>query len=103
MSTLQAFDIHSPENPSILAVNYYPPMTDEEVQKKQPPRLHAHADMDVLTILYQRAGRLTPLSLSKHILCFLSVVCHSYAALSKSLCHQTSLPAIKEGASVVGI
>lgn len=53
---LQAFDINSPENPSILAVNYYPPMTEEEVQKKQPPRLHAHADMDVLTILYQRAG-----------------------------------------------
>lgn len=52
----EAFDIHSPENPSILAVNYYPPMTDEEVHKKQPPRLHAHADMDVLTILYQRAG-----------------------------------------------
>ena len=54
---MQAFDIHSPENPSILAVNYYPPMTDEEVHKKQPPRLHAHADMDVLTILYQRAGK----------------------------------------------
>lgn len=53
---VQAFNIHSPENPSILAVNYYPPMTDEEVRKKQPPRLHAHADMDVLTILYQREG-----------------------------------------------
>ena len=31
-------------------------MTEKEVQKNQPPRLHAHADMDVLTILYQRAG-----------------------------------------------
>lgn len=31
-------------------------MTEEEVRKKQPPRLHAHADMDVLTILYQRHG-----------------------------------------------
>ncbi|KAA6427453.1 MAG: hypothetical protein FRX49_02116 [Trebouxia sp. A1-2] len=51
-----AFDIHRPENPGILAVNYSPPKTDEEVHKKQPPRLHAHADMDVLTILYQRAG-----------------------------------------------
>lgn len=52
----EAFDITSEQNPSILAVNYYPPLTEEEVQNKQPPRLHGHADMDMLTILYQRPG-----------------------------------------------
>ncbi|KAK9812273.1 hypothetical protein WJX73_009505 [Symbiochloris irregularis] len=52
----EAFDITSEQNPSILAVNYYPPLTEEEVKQKQPPRLHGHADMDMLTILYQRPG-----------------------------------------------
>lgn len=53
--SLQAFNITSPENPSILqlAVKFYPPLTEEEVQTRQPARLHAHADMDVLTILHQ--------------------------------------------------
>ena len=43
------------------AWNYYPPLTREQkaqANKGQlPPRLHAHADMDVLTLLYQRKGR----------------------------------------------
>ena len=30
---------------------------------KLPPRLHAHADMDVLTILFNRVGELSLLSL----------------------------------------
>ena len=42
------------------AWNYYPPITPEQradSKKGQlPPRLHAHADMDVLTLLYQREG-----------------------------------------------
>ena len=39
------------------AWNYYPAVTeDREAAAKLPPRLHAHADMDVLTILYQREG-----------------------------------------------
>ena len=42
------------------AWNYYPPITPEQeadIKKGQlPPRLHAHADMDVLTLLYQREG-----------------------------------------------
>lgn len=31
-------------------------------QGKLPPRLHAHADMDVLTILFNRVGELEPLA-----------------------------------------
>ncbi|CAL5229196.1 g12477 [Coccomyxa viridis] len=58
----EAFDIASQENPSFVAWNYYPPITPKQkaqVSKGQlPPRLHAHADMDVLTILYQREGDL---------------------------------------------
>ncbi|KAK9908386.1 hypothetical protein WJX75_007121 [Coccomyxa subellipsoidea] len=57
---MQAFDITSEENPSFVAWNYYPPVTEEQEAAaksgKLPPRLHAHADMDVLTILYQREG-----------------------------------------------
>lgn len=58
----EPFDLDSPENPSFLAWNYYPPLTDAELEAlrsengKIPPRLHAHADMDVLTILFQRDG-----------------------------------------------
>lgn len=55
-----AFDITSEENPSFVAWNYYPPVTKEQEAAakngKLPPRLHAHADMDVLTLLYQREG-----------------------------------------------
>lgn len=46
------------------AWNYYPPIVaDQKAQANKgqlPPRLHAHADMDVLTLLYQREGK--PLS-----------------------------------------
>ena len=62
---LQPFDLDSEENPSFMAWNYYPPVTTEEQEAfkaahggKLPPRLHAHADMDVLTILFQRVGKL---------------------------------------------
>ena len=44
-----------------IAWNYYPPITQSEQAAakngKLPPRLHAHADMDVITLLYQRDGR----------------------------------------------
>ena len=53
---MQPFDVTSEKNPSFLAWNYYPPLADEDLDKKLPPRLHAHADMDVLTILFQRDG-----------------------------------------------
>jgi hypothetical protein len=48
---LQPFDLDSPENPSFLAWNYYPGLTQEQIDAlrgaggKVPPRLHAHADM----------------------------------------------------------
>lgn len=36
-----------------MAWNYYPPIPDD--MRDTPPRLHAHADMDIITLLYQRA------------------------------------------------
>lgn len=48
------FDITSEENPSFMAWNYYPPIPEDPADL--PPRLHAHADMDVITLLYQRPG-----------------------------------------------
>lgn len=59
---LQAFPLDHEENPSFLAWNHYPPLTKEQIESlttdsgKVPPRLHAHADMDVLTVLFQRPG-----------------------------------------------
>ncbi|KAI7838916.1 hypothetical protein COHA_007322 [Chlorella ohadii] len=56
------FDLDSPENPSFMAWNKYPALTPEQIEGlkngkgKLPPRLHAHADMDVLTILFNRVG-----------------------------------------------
>ncbi|KAK9834460.1 hypothetical protein WJX74_002175 [Apatococcus lobatus] len=50
----EPFDIDSEENPSFLAWNWYPPVN--EAAAKGPPRLHAHADMDIITLLYQRTG-----------------------------------------------
>ena len=48
------------------AWNYYPPVTEEQEAAAKngrlPPRLHAHADMDVLTLLYQREGASPTLS-----------------------------------------
>ena len=42
------------------AWNFYPPMTEEDLANraagKLPPRLHAHADMDMLTLLYNPEG-----------------------------------------------
>lgn len=35
-----------------MAWNYYPPIPEDA--KQLPPRLHAHADMDVITLLHQR-------------------------------------------------
>ena len=35
-----------------MAWNYYPPIPEDA--QHLPPRLHAHADMDVLTLLHQR-------------------------------------------------
>lgn len=39
-----------------MAWNWYPPVP--KVTSKLPARLHAHADMDVITLLYQRTGDL---------------------------------------------
>ncbi len=50
----QPFDVTSEENPSFVAWNYYPPLQPEDLNKELPPRLHAHADMDVMTILFQQ-------------------------------------------------
>ena len=47
----QPFELDSPENPSFMAWNYYPPLSQEQIEVlrsdagKVPPRLHAHADM----------------------------------------------------------
>ena len=37
-----------------MAWNYYPPIPEDANLKDLPARLHAHADMDVITLLYQR-------------------------------------------------
>eukprot|EP00775_Hariotina_reticulata_P003032 gene3032-3313_t len=57
------FDFQSEENASYFMWNHYPPVDQalqEQLRKKYdgklPPRVHAHADMGVLTILYQRPG-----------------------------------------------
>lgn len=47
--------------PTLLAAwNYYPPMSAEDLADraagKLPARLHAHADMDIITLLYSPAG-----------------------------------------------
>ena len=39
---------------SFMAWNWYPPVKEED--KDLPPRLHGHADMDVITLLHQRPG-----------------------------------------------
>ena len=39
---------------SFMAWNWYPPVKEED--QDLPPRLHGHADMDVITLLYQRTG-----------------------------------------------
>jgi hypothetical protein len=53
----QPFALDAEDNPSFMAWNKYPAVSPEDAAKpQQPPRLHAHADMDVLTILYQRVG-----------------------------------------------
>lgn len=40
---------------SFMAWNWYPPVDPKA--ENLPPRLHAHADMDIITLLYQRPGR----------------------------------------------
>ncbi len=37
-----------------MAWNWYPPVGEDTA--KLPPRLHGHADMDIITLLYQRTG-----------------------------------------------
>lgn len=37
-----------------MAWNYYPPIPEDAKLEDLPARLHAHADMDVITLLYQR-------------------------------------------------
>ena len=74
---MQPFDINSEENPSFMvrccllvhcsspaclpdshecqAWNWYPETPQDTTGL--PPRLHAHADMDVITLLFQRPGK----------------------------------------------
>ena len=52
----EPFQLDAPDNPSFIAWNKYPAVAPDDAAKPQPPRLHAHADMDVLTILFQRVG-----------------------------------------------
>lgn len=40
-----------------MAWNWYPAV--DEQASLLPPRLHGHADMDLITLLFQRAGKLT--------------------------------------------
>ncbi len=56
LCTAQPFALDAEENPSFMAWNKYPAVSPDDAAKPQPPRLHAHVDMDVLTILYQRDG-----------------------------------------------
>lgn len=37
-----------------MAWNWYPTVAQDTA--KLPPRLHGHADMDIITLLYQRTG-----------------------------------------------
>ena len=37
-----------------MAWNYYPPIPEDAKLEDLPARLHAHADMDVITLLHQR-------------------------------------------------
>ena len=37
-----------------MAWKWYPPVGEDTA--KLPPRLHGHADMDIITLLYQRTG-----------------------------------------------
>jgi hypothetical protein len=68
------------------AWNYYPPLTEEHLaaakEGKLPPRLHAHADMDVLTILFQRDGAFCRPSPMHDIASNLSVTEQTLQALS---------------------
>ncbi len=51
-----------------MAWNWYPPVAEDTA--KLPPRLHGHADMDVITLLYQRTG-----NLSHHVVHSISRAC----------------------------
>ncbi|GAB4822422.1 hypothetical protein N2152v2_009468 [Parachlorella kessleri] len=57
-----AFELEHPDHASFLAWNHYPGLSEAEIgalrtdSDKLPPRLHAHADVDVLTLLFQRVG-----------------------------------------------
>ena len=70
-----------------MAWNYYPGLTPEEVEAltgdsgKAPPRLHAHADMDVLTILFTREGEGGRLQLGWAAAAGLQLGCCAGAAL----------------------
>lgn len=57
--TLTVWSMHR----SFMAWNWYPPVP--EGTSKLPPRLHAHADMDVITLLYQRTGEVCVTSACK--------------------------------------
>lgn len=69
-----------------MAWNYYPPLTEAEraaveAGKTLPPRLHAHADMDTMTILLQARPRGAPQSLFAEIdFCLLTGTCDTTRA-----------------------
>ena len=54
---VQWLDLQAGSNPSLLAWNYYPPkQRTAEGQGAKEFRLHAHADTDFLTLVFQRPG-----------------------------------------------
>lgn len=56
-SCLQWLDLQAGNNGSLLAWNYYPPKQRSSYGEGDKEfRLHAHADTDFLTLVFQRPG-----------------------------------------------
>jgi hypothetical protein len=57
----------------LAAWNHYPPMSAEDLAAraagKLPQRLHAHADMDIITLLYNPAGLSFPPLSNPSLIC----------------------------------
>ena len=70
-----------------MAWNWYPPVAEDTA--KLPPRLHGHADMDIITLLYQRTG--TCFSANMHMIdgdpacMFVGLMCHEVSQVALSL------------------
>ncbi|KAK9785768.1 hypothetical protein WJX73_000838 [Symbiochloris irregularis] len=53
---VKMLDLQQGNNPSILAWNTYPPKPATAIAQGKEFRLHAHADTDFLTLVFQRPG-----------------------------------------------